>query len=375
MNNVKILHCADLHIGATVGFLKQNAEARRAETLLTAEKIINLGIEKSIDILLIAGDLFDSNKIEDRFIDTVFAKIASAPFPVVVACGNHDPLNADSPFKTKALPENLYVFGNSDECKEYESLNLCVYGRSFETSSLMGEECFTLKVDPSKINVLLQHGELKSDLKGEYNSITPAFVKNCGMDYIALGHVHKRSEIGKIDNTYFAYPGCPEPQGFDELEDKGVYLGEIGKGLCNLEFVSTAKRRHAHEKCDITGLLGEEEISLKITDTLKEKYGEGFGENLYKIELIGEISAESQLNLAEIESRLSPLVFFVKLRDNTEFALDLEKLAGEASLKGIFAKKMLERMNTADDTQKESIKKALNLGLKAFLGEVKYNED
>lgn len=65
----------------------------------------------------------------------------------------------------------------------------------------------------------------------------------------------------------------------------------------------------------------------------------------------------------------------MKLRDNTEFALDLEKLAGEASLKGIFVKKMLERMNSADDTQKAALKKALNLGLKAFLGEVKYNED
>lgn len=375
MNNVKILHCADLHIGATVSFLKQNAEIRRAETLLTFEGIIDLGLKESVDILFIAGDLFDSNKIENRFIDAVFAKIASAPFPVALVCGNHDPLSADSPFKTKALPETLYVFGSVDECKEFENLNLCVYGRSFETAGLKGEECFTLKTDPSKINILLQHGELKSDLKGEYNSITPSFVKSCGMDYIALGHVHKRSEIGKIDNTYFAYPGCPEPQGFDELDLKGVYLGEVGKDFCKLEFIPTAKRRHAHEKCDITGLLGEEEISLKITETLKEKYGESFTENLYKIELTGEISAEGQLNLAEIESRLSPLVFFVKLRDNTEFALDLEKLAGEASLKGIFVKKMLERINSADDTQKAALKKALNLGLKAFLGEVKYNED
>lgn len=307
MNNVKILHCADLHIGATVSFLKQSAEARRAETLLTAEKIIDLGIEKGIDILLIAGDLFDSNKVEDRFIDAVFAKIAAAPFPVAVVCGNHDPLSADSPFKTKALPENLYVFGSADECKEFENLNLCVYGRSFETAGLKGEESFTLKTDPSKINILLQHGELKSDLKGEYNSITPSFVKSCGMDYIALGHVHKRSEIGKIDNTYFAYPGCPEPQGFDELEDKGVYLGEVGKDFCELEFIPTAKRRHAHEKCDITGLLGEEEISLKITETLKEKYGEGFTEIFIKLSLQVKFQPKVSLILPKLKAAYRPL--------------------------------------------------------------------
>lgn len=374
MNTVKILHCADFHIGATVGFLKQNAETRRAETLLTAEKIIDLGVEKGIDVLLIAGDLFDSNKVESRFVEAIFAKISTAPFPVVAVCGNHDPLNAESPYKTNVLPQNLYVLGTADECIEFGDLNLCVWGRSFENSSLKGEEFFTLKTNPEKINILLQHGDLKSDIKGEYNSITPAFVKSCGMDYIALGHVHKRSEIGNIADTYFAYPGCPEPQGFDELDDKGVYLGEIGKGSCNLEFVPTAKRRHIHEKCDITGLLGEEEISAKILESLKEKY-ENFSENLYKIELVGEISAEAQINLAEIESRIIPFVFFVKVKDGSEISLDLEKISSEASLKGIFIKRMLEKINSAEEQDKQTLKNALNLGLKAFLGEVKYNED
>ena len=100
MNSVKILHCADVHIGASESFLGHGASARRFETLLTFERIIAAAKESGAEIILIAGDLFDSNTIEQTFFDRVFSAIAAVPeIRVVVACGNHDPLNADSPFK------------------------------------------------------------------------------------------------------------------------------------------------------------------------------------------------------------------------------------------------------------------------------------
>ena len=105
---------------------------------------------------------------------------------------------------------------------------------------------------------------------------------------------------------------------------------------------------------------------------LKEKY-ENYSENLYKIELTGYVSPDSNLNLVEISARLSQSLYFVKLKDLTELKADLESLAKEASLKGIFVKNMLAKMESAED--KETYKKALNLGLKAFFKEVKYNED
>ena len=78
MNTVKILHCADIHIGAAESFLKTNAESRRMETLLTFERIIDLSISKGVEIIAIAGDLFDSNKVSDRFIDAVLKKIGES---------------------------------------------------------------------------------------------------------------------------------------------------------------------------------------------------------------------------------------------------------------------------------------------------------
>ena len=146
MEKVKILHTADIHIGAAESFLGEGAESRKFETLLTFEKIVDLAVSEGVDILAIAGDLFDSNNIEERLITAVFEKIKNcATVKVVFSAGNHDPLSAESPFLRYDLPENLYVLGLSDECITFEDIKTRVYGRSFEHSRLQGEEKFTLE--------------------------------------------------------------------------------------------------------------------------------------------------------------------------------------------------------------------------------------
>lgn len=377
MNAIKILHCADIHIGAAESFLGANAVSRRVETLITFEKIINTAKNNQVKLVAIAGDLFDSNKIEDSFVSSVFNAISSAPEIIFIySAGNHDPLNSDSPFINRELPKNLYVLGTKDECITFDNLNLRVYGRSFEGAYLHGEEYFSI-IPPQDdyINLMVLHGELKSDLNSQYNAITPKFIKLSKMDYIALGHVHKRTDIGKIASTSFAYCGCPEGQGFDELDQKGVYLGEIGKDYCNLEFVAVSKRSHIYEKINISSIENSALICEKVISVLQQNYGEDFRNNLYKIELIGTISQNFVINTDELASRLSNEVYFVKIKDNTEFEIDLNSLANEVSLKGIFVKNMLNKINSASPEEAPLFKKALNLGLKAFNSEVMYNED
>ena len=375
MRSIKILHCADIHIGAAESFLKNNADNRRIETLLTFEKIIDLGIESQVDVILIAGDLFDSNILPDRFVDAVFSKISSSNIKTIFAAGNHDPLDSESPFMTRELPKNLYVLGVKDECLTFSDINLKVYGRSFSSAFMQGKPHFDIKTDEDYVNLMVQHGDLCSDLSSDYNAITPTFVKNSGMDYIALGHIHKRSPIGNIGNTYFAYCGCPEGQGFDELDEKGVYIGEISRGNCNLQFVPVSKRQHIHAKIDISHGTDNTEISKIITDYLMLNYGENYSDNLYKIELLGAISPDVQISTQEILSRVSQSVYYVKIKDSTELAIDYVNLSQEKSLKGIFVKKMLEKENNAPEDEKAIIRNALKLGLKAFMTEVKYNED
>jgi DNA repair exonuclease SbcCD nuclease subunit len=215
----------------------------------------------------------------------------------------------------------------------------------------------------------VQHGELKNDLNSDYNPITPKFIKECGMDYIALGHVHKATHVGKIENTHFAYCGCPEGQGFDELDDKGVYFGEIGKGICELEFISVSKRKHIHQKIDITDVT---DIPTHVLTVLENTH-KNYTENLYKIELTGFIPEGFELNKNELLARLSTRLYFIKIKDSTEYKIDYQALSRETSLKGVFVKNMLNKIK--ENPNDNNLKKALKLGLKAFGGEVKYSED
>ncbi len=372
MENVKILHCADVHIGAEESFLGFRAESRRRETLLTFEKIVDLCLENDIEVLLIAGDLFHSNNVEKSFFDAVISKIHSAKnLKVVYIAGNHDPLNPRSYFSSAELPQNLYILGGKEAYIYFEELNLRVYGRSFSSAFLQGKSTPDLiPPEDDVINIALIHGELGGAPDSPYNSISKEYIESSKMDYIALGHIHKRSDVGRIGDTYFAYSGCPEGQGFDELDQKGVLMGEVGKEFCNLEFIPTARRQHITEKIDIS------EITLSadyILNYLENKFGRDFAENLYKIELVGSITPEAELDIDGITARLNEKLYFAKIKDRTELKIDLEALSAEQSLKGIFVKKMLGKIQNTEE--KEKYERALKLGLKAFSGEVNFDEN
>lgn len=372
MKEVRILHCADLHIGAHERFLGTAAKKRRVETLLTFERILQTARENQVDLLLIAGDLFDSNTVENEWVDRIFEGFASIPeIQIVFAAGNHDPLDAQSPFLNRELPENVHLLGKTDTLLSFENLHTRVWGRSFAEVYLSGQERFSLPVEnDDTINIMVQHGELLGGAGGNYNTITPEFIRTSGMDYIALGHIHKRSEPEKLGGTHYAYCGCPEGQGFDETGEKGVYLGIVRKGEVDLTFIPLCKRRHERVDIDLSSCESATAITDFILATLHNTYGEDYAENLYRITLLGALPEEWNFSTAEISARLNEKLYFAKVLSRTEVAADLERLATEPSLKGIFTRKMLAAISSADEAEKPQLRAALQLGLRAFRGEI-----
>ena len=58
-----------------------------------------------------------------------------------------------------------------------------------------------------------------------YGPISPGDIAASRLDYLALGHIHQASGLQREGSTYWAYPGCPEGRGFDELrEKKALYV-------------------------------------------------------------------------------------------------------------------------------------------------------
>lgn len=371
MNSVKILHTADLHIGAKEAHLEAAAAQRRNETLLTFEGMVRKAEECEVSLFLIAGDAFDYNTVEEGLVKGFFRCVEAAKgISFVYAAGNHDPLSAESPFNRFKLPQNLHILPPADGCIFFENLGVRVYGASFNSTYKSGTERFSVTPPQDDIiNIMCIHGDLKADGGSNYNPISEAFIAESGMDYIALGHKHTRTDIMRTGSTLYAYCGCPEGHGFDETGEKGVFIGEVSRGDARLQFVPTARRMYICEEIDVTDTA---DIANRLLFTLKEKYGNSYRENLYKLVLVGTLPEGQKIDLAEAAARISAEVYFAKLYDRTQTEIDFEQLALEQSLKGVFTKNMLARINAAPAEEKEGLTAALRLGLKAFDSEVNF---
>lgn len=345
---LKIIHCADIHFDSVMSGIKDPKKVNiRREDMKEAFKNI-IALSADADMLLISGDLFDAKKVSKstlEFLKEEFLKISNVK--VFIVAGNHDPLTETSVYKTFDFGKNVHIFGTQTECVELPECD--VYGVSFKTANDEREllSDFFVK-NPEKINICLMHANLSGT---DYNPIKINDIEKSGLDYLALGHIHKASEIKRAGSTYYAYPGCPEGKGYDESDEKGVYKIELIKGnILNSEFVPTASRMYIDDEVDVSGAKNYDEILEKI---MKRYKGE---KHIYRFTLTGE--CEFSFDTAVLEEQIE--AFLVTVRDRTRPCIDLEKASGEFSLKGLFLKYALENK---ENLTEEEFNDAIKVGL------------
>ncbi|MDO5558547.1 MAG: DNA repair exonuclease [Oscillospiraceae bacterium] len=377
-DKIKILHCSDLHLCAELSFLKSKAKNRKLEVLNTLQRIVNLCSTNMTDLLIIAGDLFDSNHADINIVSAVKKMFAAVPaLTVAIVAGNHDYYAVDSPYSDEDWSRNVIIFFSSYSMIEIPEKNLRLYGSSF-ISSYQNKNNNSFSVpDDDMINILIYHGDIVTDNQTSmYNPITVKQLSSSGFDYVALGHIHKASEIQKAGNTYYAYSGTPDGNGFDETGKKGVYIGEVSKGNVKLNFINTSSRIFADVSFDITSLTSNNQIKNAIIKKLEHLYPENFAENLYKITLTGKYPEGFLPDSKSIALDLSDSLYYVTVENNSRPDINISALASDFSLKGIFVQKMLKKMQLCtNESDKATYENALYLGLKAFDGEVGFNED
>lgn len=375
MKKVKIVHTADLHFDTPFNEVDDKQRAINKEELKEVFKnIINFCKEKQVDILLLAGDIFDNltlNRETIYFLENVFNNIKETR--VFISPGNHDPYNNNSFYKLIKWPENVYIFKDKLEKVYIKELETNVWGAAFNEKYVRESLIRGFSQNNKEINIMAIHGEISSSSEGnEYNPITLKDIKESGMDYIALGHRHNFSGILKEGNTFYSYSGCPQGRGFDETGDKGIIYGYVSKGVVELSFIKTCKRNYEEVYVDISNLFGYEEVIKKILDVIKE---EDRKNNLYKIILKGEVSEKFHIEEKVLKSKLVKDFYFCKVVDKTSIALDIKELSKGYSVKSIFVKNLLKKLQEAKtDEEKDIIKMALKIGVSS-LSEAEVNID
>lgn len=356
---LKVIHGADFHLDAPFHALPpEKAAGRRAEQRELLFRLADLANREGADLVLLSGDLFDGAEVYGETLEALEKALGSIRGQVFIAPGNHDFWSARSPYAALEWPENVHIFTEPHlETVELPELGCTVYGAAFTGQHRSDRvlEGFHAPED-GKIHLLVLHAD--GTPNSTYGPITEEDLAGSGLDYAALGHIHARIGPRRAGTTVWAYPGCPEGRGFDELGDKGVLCGSVERGNAQMDFVPLCSRRYLIREVDVTDHMPEE--------ALREALPEGESPDFCRILLTGERGMEG-LDLEKLEALAHPHYYSVSVRDKTRMRRDLWARAEEDTLTGLFLRAMRRRLEEAHDEEaRASVERAARFGLAAL---------
>ena len=356
---LKFIHAADFHLDSAFGALTpQQAAARRRESRELVFQLSNYVNRNGVQLVLLAGDLFDSASAFRETREQLAEALGQMEAKVFIAPGNHDWYGPS--WQTVEWPENVHIFKTATlEAVELPEWKVTVHGAAF-TGTEQAEGFLTGFTAPEDGNVHLGllHGEI-DPAERRYGPIRKEEAAASGFAYLAMGHIHKRTEPLRFGRTLCAWPGCLEGRGFDELGEKGFYEGVIADdGKITLAFVPFARRRYEILKVDVTG--------KPPRAAVEEALPPETARDLYRILLAGE-TGESGANAAALHEALADRFFALEIRDHTRIAEDIWARAGEDSLRGEFLRNLHGRWLAAQtEEEKEIVTGAVRFGLAAL---------
>ena len=326
---LKIVHCADLHIGASFSNLPADLAAKRiAEIRDSFINIINYCKEKSVGALLICGDLFDCpvpSKSDSDFVRNALSSLS--PIPAFIIAGNHDYMCPESPYsKENYFSSNVHIFPCFDYSFTIPEENAVIYGKSY--GSAVTQPSFSeLKFDDSKTNIMCLHGD--TVFSSDYNTISRETLSSLNCDYAAFGHIHN-GEVFEVGNVKCAYSGTPEGHSFKDDGFTGFIYAEITPDEVRLSPVSLSKRNYRNIEYDISF-----QTAAETFKSLKELLN---NEDLFKITLVGEYTEE--INLSLLKEELQKNTFYIEIYDLSSPGYDFDSIENEESLRGEFLRQL-----------------------------------
>ncbi len=365
---MKVLHAADFHLDSPFSGLSPDKGAlRRGELRDVPARLARLAKEEAVDLVLLPGDLLDGGRVRPETVRALGRALGEMAVPVFIAPGNHDYFHPQSPYAANRWPDNVYIFTQPEmQGVELPRLNCTVHGCAFTAPHREDDPLAGFAApDDGKLHLLCVHGEVGA--AGNYAPIDLKSLEKSGAAYAALGHIHAAGS-GRAGRTLWAYPGCPEGRGFDELGPKGALIVsfggpaqpdalpmapvDLGTQPVTARFVPVCKRQYRIETVN----------AERFTESLPQ----GENPDLVRILLAGE--SRSAPALAALTAQAAPHFFHVELRDHTTLPVDLWARAGEDSLTGLFLREMKSRLDRAGEGERDKLLLAARFGLAALEG-------
>ncbi len=368
MSKMKIIHCADLHLDSKMNrhLAGEKRKERKAELLNSYYRMIRYAKEHDVEVILITGDMFDTNVISKTAGSMVWNSIKQNPeICFYYIRGNHDNIGFWEQYGE--VPDNLKLFDcnwkyYSHPCRKGQ---LVIAGAELNGSN-MNTLCKNLYLHPDAFNIVMLHGQ-EQEYKGQDGTpvIPVREFREKNIDYLALGHVHSYKQ-GTVDGRgIWCYPGCLEGRGFDECGEHGFVLLELEEetGFFEVRFIPFAERNLYTVPVDISKACCMDEISDAVERKLAES---GFDRrSMIKVILTGEVDYSCDKDLTLLTKRLEHLFYYIKFADQTKRRVEPEQFRYDESLKGEFVRAVL----SSEEIPEEEMAEIIRCGIRMLSGE------
>jgi DNA repair exonuclease SbcCD nuclease subunit len=343
VSSFSFIHAADLHIDSPYQSLA-NLDNALADRLIEESKkafirLIENCINENVDFLLLSGDAFDSGSGnltgQLRFLKGM-NDLKQAGIPVYLICGNHDPLDQWS--KHIALPENVHRFsGDIVERKVIEvgQDKVGIYGISYASKKEDRNLVQLFHADPADdFSIGLLHGNFGSASgHANYAPFTLPDLQLAGMNYWALGHIHKRQTISE-NQPLAIYPGNIQGRHFNETGEKGCVKLDINKGeIDQPKFIPLSGVIFERVVLDVSHVETLNDLHDKFNSLFDELSISNKKSVLLRLTLTGATPLHQTLNEEDIRayfheqisSYADPFIFVDRVFNNTRPVIDIEE--------------------------------------------------
>lgn len=307
MPEFRFLHAADIHLDSPLHGLERYdgapVEDLRNATRKAFENLVRLAVEESVHFVVLAGDLYDGDWKDYNtglFLAGQMSRLREAGIRVFLIAGNHDA--ASQITRSLEMPENVHRFSTkAPETVLLESLGVALHGQGFSTRAVTENLALAYPTAvPGYFNVGILH-TCAGGREG-HEPYAPCVVEDLasrGYDYWALGHVHRREELGR--DPWIVFPGNIQGRHIRETGAKGCTLVTVEEGgEVRVEHRPLDVLRWVLLEIDCSGTETPEDVPDLVRSALEAELAEADGRSLaVRLRLHGVSPAHAELTADE----------------------------------------------------------------------------
>ncbi len=374
---LRILHTSDVHIGKAFEQFGAFGQQLRAQIKATLARVIQLAASGRVDAVLLAGDIFDSDKVvpaDLRFFMETVNSIQPVRVLLLPGTWTHDSLHQKAIYRSQQFrsgkPENLHIFTTETvQTIKLASGRLAIHGRAVLPDSDNPLEGLTPDLR-AHFNVLLLHtGIALPQIPEESHGclLKREHVEHCGFTYLAMGDRHTFTRYFDKGKTFVQYSGSPETLQFKDGGDSGfVAMVTLGESGVSVEKIPTGHYRWT--ELDLSWeKVGSVDALKKNVDSMADS------KRVLRVKLAGTISNNESVDAERLAEELAPGFAYLEIDTHVlQYETPLQALEQdyrEKTVEHAFVSLVRAELEaTADTEAKRRLSEVLRRGHALFQG-------